>query len=191
MNYLAHAFLSLNDAEIMVGNMMGDFIKGRQYLQYEGKIRQGILLHRSIDAYTDAHPLVLQATAILKPALRLRSPIFIDILFDHFLANDLRYFEDASLQQFTENVYRHLDHYQEHFNDSMRQLFTHMSNYNWLYNYRLLEGLQRSILGICRRYPVLGSGELAVDTVFQHLDELQPIYHDFFPELQQHVHDQV
>lgn len=187
MNYLAHAFLSLNDAEIMVGNLMGDFIKGKQYLQYEGKIRQGMLLHRRIDFYTDTHPVVLEATALLKPELRLRSAIFLDILFDHFLANDARYFDHDSLKQFTGDVYAHLDHYREHFNEPMRNLFAHMATHNWLYHYRMLEGLERSIRGICRRYPILGSGDVAMGAVLQHYDALNTLYRQFFPELHQHV----
>ncbi len=34
MNYLAHAYLSFNDPEILVGNMISDFVKGKKKFDY-------------------------------------------------------------------------------------------------------------------------------------------------------------
>ncbi len=187
MNYLAHAFLSLNDAEIQVGNMMGDFIKGNKFFLYPEKIKQGILLHRKIDHFTDRHRLVHEAVNYFKPSFRLSGGIFVDILFDHFLANDLRYFTEDQLQAFTSAVYANLQSNHSLFDEKMKQLFGYMSMYDWLYNYRHQEGLTRSILGMCKRFPVLGDGQTALSVIDNNYSELRTLYAGFFPALHDFV----
>jgi acyl carrier protein phosphodiesterase len=66
MNFLAHAYLSFDRKEILVGNMISDFVKGKAQYDFIEGIQDGIKLHRSIDAYTDAHPLIAEAKAILR-----------------------------------------------------------------------------------------------------------------------------
>ena len=58
MNFLAHAYLSFGQEEILVGNLVADFIKGKELRQFSEDIQIGILLHREIDSFTDTHPLV-------------------------------------------------------------------------------------------------------------------------------------
>ena len=58
MNFLAHAVLSFERPEIMVGNFIADFVKGNAYLEYPQSVRNGIMLHREIDKFTDQHPQV-------------------------------------------------------------------------------------------------------------------------------------
>ena len=56
MNFLAHAFLSGDDEEILIGNFVADAIKGKSVKTYSEGIQKGIELHRSIDTFTDKHP---------------------------------------------------------------------------------------------------------------------------------------
>ena len=53
MNYLAHAYLSFGDPDILAGNMISDFVKGKKKYEYPDRIQMGITLHRKIDEYTD------------------------------------------------------------------------------------------------------------------------------------------
>ena len=55
MNYLAHAYLSFNEPEILVGNMISDFVKGKKKFDYSPGVQKGIALHRAIDNFTDYH----------------------------------------------------------------------------------------------------------------------------------------
>ncbi len=88
MNYLAHAYLSFSRPDLLVGNMISDFVKGRQKLNYSTGIQQGIVLHRQIDHFTDTHPATHDAKQYFKPAVGLYAGAFIDIVYDHFLALD-------------------------------------------------------------------------------------------------------
>ena len=44
MNFLAHVFLSENDFELALGNLIADQIKGKGLDQFSKKIKTGILL---------------------------------------------------------------------------------------------------------------------------------------------------
>ena len=82
MNYLAHTFLSGTDDEIIVGNFIGDYVKGRDYNLYSPAVKKGILLHRRIDSYTDKHKIVHQSMSYFAPRYHKYAGIIIDILYD-------------------------------------------------------------------------------------------------------------
>ena len=88
MNFLAHIYLSGTDEKILVGNFMGDYVKGRDYLKYPEDIRKGLLLHRQIDFYTDNHPIVKNSKKRIESVYRKYSGIIIDIFYDYFLATN-------------------------------------------------------------------------------------------------------
>src|SRR5689334_2451375 len=110
MNYLAHAFLSFGDTEILVGNMIADHIKGKLALEkYPERIRKGVMLHRKIDEFTDQHPATQRAKVWFRGDYGLYSGAVMDTLYDHFLANDPKHFiSEPALLAFTENVYQQL-----------------------------------------------------------------------------------
>lgn len=54
MNYLGHLFLAGKDEHSIVGNYLGDFIKGNLETHNINKeIKPGIHMHRKIDALAD------------------------------------------------------------------------------------------------------------------------------------------
>ena len=71
MNYLAHAYLSFNKPEILIGNLISDFVKGKKKFDYSTGIQKGIALHRAIDQFTDDHAITQSAKLFFKPAYRL------------------------------------------------------------------------------------------------------------------------
>ena len=100
MNYLAHLFLSGTDEKIMVGNFIGDYIKGRDWNKYPENIRKGILMHRQIDTFTDAHPKFREAKSMFRSEFGLYSGIVIDFLYDHFLARNWNEYSEITLRTF-------------------------------------------------------------------------------------------
>ncbi len=105
MNFLAHIFLSGNEEPVIIGNFIADGIKGKYYLEYPKKIQIGILLHREIDTFTDAHPLVRQSTKKLHENYGHYSGIIVDILYDHFLAKNWHMYSDVPLAKYVEDFY--------------------------------------------------------------------------------------
>jgi acyl carrier protein phosphodiesterase len=95
MNYLAHAYLSFEITDITVGNMISDFVKGKQKFDYPFAIQQGITLHRAIDSFTDSHAVTRQAKSFFRESYGLYAGPLVDVVYDHFLANDTLRFPET------------------------------------------------------------------------------------------------
>ena len=151
MNYLAHAYLSFNHEEILVGNMISDFVKGKKKFDYSSGIQKGIALHRAIDAFTDTHKATHAAKQCFRPAVGLYAGAFLDVVYDHFLANDRNEFaDDKALLLFTQNTYSSLEKNAAVFPDRFQAMFPHMKQHNWLYNYQFNFGMEKSFGGLAR-----------------------------------------
>jgi acyl carrier protein phosphodiesterase len=187
MNYLAHAYLSFNEPAVLAGNLISDFVKGKQVLQFPEEVRKGIVLHRAIDAFTDDHAATREAKKIFKPYYRLYSAAFIDVSFDHFLANDFHQFTDDSLSRFSQEVYTSMDAYLHVFPERFKVMYPYMKQQNWLYNYRNRLGIERSFAGLVRRAAYLTDSDTAFKLFEDNYDALQVYYADFFPSLHQHA----
>jgi acyl carrier protein phosphodiesterase len=190
MNFLAHAYLSFDDKEILVGNMISDFVKGKAQYDFIPGIRKGIVLHRLIDDYTDTHVATKQAKEIFRPHYRLFSAAIIDILYDHYLANDSHHFEKDYLDEFSKNVYQTLAEYTAHLPPRFLLAFTYMQSENWLKNYKEKEGIEKSIRGLVRRSSFLQDSETACLLFRQHYEELRECYNLFFEDVKYYANEQ-
>ena len=105
MNYLAHLYLSGKSEKLLVGNFIGDYVKGNRYLQYHDEIARGIILHRHIDSFTDHHPNHLEAKRFFKDDFGHYAGIIVDFVYDHFLANNWPDYSDITLRWFAKHVH--------------------------------------------------------------------------------------
>jgi acyl carrier protein phosphodiesterase len=184
MNYLAHAFLSFNEPEILVGNMISDFVKGRKKFDFNDNIRKGIDLHRAIDTFTDYHEATQIAKLIFRPAYRLYAGAFIDIAYDHYLANDINQFENKeTLMKFSTACYAQLQNYKQLLPAPFSMMFPYMQKHNWLFNYRYREGIQNSFEGLVRRAQYMSDSKTAFILFERHYEEIKSCYNNFFPSL--------
>jgi acyl carrier protein phosphodiesterase len=186
MNYLAHALLSFDDEFLLTGNMISDFVKGKKKFDYPVSIQKGIELHRAIDQFTDFHPVTAKAKKLFSNDYRLYSGPFVDIVFDHFLALDEdQFLESKGLENFTENTYRLLVKNTIHFPGNFEKIFPFMQSQNWLYGYRLKEGIRRSFGGLVHRASYLHESEIAFRIFNENYEQLAMLYAEFFPQLKE------
>jgi acyl carrier protein phosphodiesterase len=190
MNYLAHAYLSFNDPEILVGNMISDFVKGRKKFDYPAGIQAGIMLHRIVDTYTDDHPATKEAKEFFRPHYRLYSGAFIDVVYDHFLAIDPAEFTESSLLSFSQQVYQSLEQHQQWFPERFAGMFTYMRSQNWLYNYRTLWGTEKSFGGVVNRSAYMTESHTASRLFEQHYQPLQQCYRHFWDDARPYIFKQ-
>lgn len=87
MNYLAHLHIADHCQSSLLGNLLGDFVKGDPDSQYGAPIASGIRLHRLVDAYTDSHPVMQHAKQCFSSDTRRFAPIALDMFWDHCLAS--------------------------------------------------------------------------------------------------------
>ena len=185
MNFLAHAYLSFNNPEILVGNMISDFVKGSARLRFSGKIPDGIMLHRNIDEYTDNHYATRQAKEIFRPHYRLYSGAIVDVLYDHFLANDPSSFNTDSLELFTQQSYNTIELYSTQLPLRFLNMFSYMRTENWLFHYHTKNGIRNSLQGLVRRAAYLSESHTAFQLFVDHYDVLQGCFNNFFPDVKQ------
>ena len=184
MNYLAHAYLSFNQPEILAGNMISDFVKGKTKFNYPPGIQNGISLHRAIDEFTDTHPATKKAAGFFRPAYRLYSGAFVDVVYDHFLALDTNEFKDPEvLQNFTEHVYNILEEKIPLLPLRFQNTFPHMKQHNWLFNYQYRAGIEKSFGGLVYRAAYINESATAFAIFNKNYDELKDCYAIFFPAL--------
>jgi acyl carrier protein phosphodiesterase len=184
MNLLAHAYLSFNNPPVLVGNMISDYVKGKKQFLYDPAIQKGIQLHRIIDEFTDHHPATQEAKFFFRADYRLYAGAFVDVVYDHFLANDSNQFpEGADLNLFAHNTYESLEKYKHHMPEPFARMLPYMQSQNWLYNYRYVQGIERSFEGLVRRAAYLNESAVAFKIFEQEYDSLKQCYHIFFPDL--------
>ncbi len=185
MNFLAHAFLSGNNKEVMVGNFIGDFVKGSQYKNYAENIKNGVLLHRAIDEYTDAHPIVLQSKDKLRSKYRHYSGVIIDMVYDHLLAANWLKYHAQDLLPFTIECYTVLDSYRNILPDRFNLMFQLMKQDNWLFFYTKLEGIHKALSGMAKRTKCDSKMEMAIDDIKAYYPSFKKEFQQFMPEVVQ------
>ena len=191
MNYLAHAYLSFDEPDILLGNMISDFIKGKSQFNYPGPVQRGIKLHRLIDAFTDTHPATQEIKLFFRPAYRLYAGAFADIVYDHFLANDRDEFGNpGNLSDFAARTYRLLEIKSPQFPPAFQRMFPFMKQQDWLSNYRLKEGIRNSFTGLQRRAMYIPETNTAFEIFNNQYAAIQDYYNLFFPDVKKFAREQ-
>lgn len=167
--------------------MANDFVKGKQQFTYSTGFQKGFVLHRAIDAFTDAHPATKELKAFFAPQYRLYAGAFADVVYDHFLACDTTIFPTAEdLGQFAAATYHTLEQFRGALPDGFARMLPYMRQQNWLYHYRFTSGIEQSFNGLVRRAAYLSESAIAYRLFLQHYTAMEQCYAAFFPELKKH-----
>ena len=207
MNHLAHFFLSGNNEDIMVGNFIADFISNKEVDDYTEGVRQGIKLHREIDAFTDTHPTVKLSTKRLHPFHHKYSPVIVDIYYDYLLGkNWARFtegvavtesggwqqespFEGISLRIYINNIYKLLKLRKMDLPIKLQARIDHMIADDWLMKYTTFEGLNEAFNRIEKYAAFPGNFGNAAWHLEMYLEDFDKEFIEFFPELMHHVRE--
>lgn len=188
MNYLAHIFLSGNDARLQVGNFIGDFVKGSKLNNYPSRIRDGIRFHRDIDHFTDSHEVVRDTVAFLRPVFGRYSAIVVDMYFDYFLALNFHiYSPQKSLRSFSFRFYVSVLLRYHHLPKQVKGFIFHFVLTNRLTAYSTTKGLKDSLEIMARHKVSALEPDKIIDFLLINHDELQKRFHLFFPDIMEFV----
>lgn len=184
MNFLAHLYLSGDNHKIMVGNFIGDFVKGRNSLeQFDPEIVRGIELHRAIDEFTDSHPIVTVSKNRLRPKYRHYSGVIVDVFYDHFLARNWDTYHQELLPDFADKAYGVIQSHEPILPNEVKFMMPYMIKGNWLVNYAKTEGIHRALSGMARRTPYESKMDEAVVDLKLNYGEFHNEFSEFFPHL--------
>ncbi|MFN7929471.1 MAG: ACP phosphodiesterase [Blastocatellia bacterium] len=183
MNYLAHAFLAGDSPQALVGALLGDFVKGAAKNNYAPLIQRNIELHRRIDAYTDAHPIVRAAKPLIASERRRFAGILLDIFYDHYLAKHWARFSPVALPTFTQQVYAALHAHHALLPERLQKMLPYMQSEDWLASYAQIAWIEVTLARVARRLRpgnALASGSAELQ---QHYTRFETDFLTFFPDL--------
>ncbi len=187
MNYLAHMYLAGDSEESIVGNMLGDFVKGRIGDEFPPGVAEGIRTHRKVDAFTDSHEMVVRSKRLVSQERRRFSGIIVDLAFDHILAVNWGDYSALALEDFVEKTYGVLAANTDLMPPRSRKMLEVMIEEDWLGSYRELEGIGRALDRIAIRLErKFGRGSSlagAAEEAARNYGALEENFRAFFPEL--------
>jgi acyl carrier protein phosphodiesterase len=187
MNYLVHFLLAGDDDELRLGNLLGDFVKGRvERLADRGfteRLRTGIQMHRTIDAFSDRHPAVHRSKQILAPEYGRLSGVIVDVFYDHVLARRWLEHHPRPLSEYTQDVYRTLRGNLHRMPPAVHPLIGAMTRGDWLQRYASQSGIELALQGMAARRPVAAKIATAGRLLGDHFDRFSADFDEFLPDL--------
>ncbi|QJW90029.1 DUF479 domain-containing protein [Spirosoma taeanense] len=190
MNLLAHAYLSNRQDGLIVGNFMGDFIKGDPtHPRHELTPVEimGVRLHRAIDTFTDAHAEVAAARTLLYPRCHKYAGVAVDVFFDHFLAIRFGELTGDSLAGFTRFFYETLQRHTDRLPVPARRMLSAMVQYDWVTHYQTTDGIDRSLKGLSRRTTFASGLDSAIVDFERYYFQIGNHFDYFWPQLAAHA----
>jgi len=183
MNFLAHIYLSGDNDLMKIGNFMADGIHGKHFDTFPMEIQKGIILHRAIDTFTDAHPIFRQSTKRLHANYHHYSGIIVDIFYDHFLAKNWSNYSDEKLDDYTERFYQSLKDNYDDLTPKTQKMMPYMIDHNWLLSYQNIEGIERILAKMDTRMKYESNMRFSVAELRTFYSEFEQEFSVFFEDL--------
>jgi acyl carrier protein phosphodiesterase len=187
LNFLAHIYLSGDSREILIGNFIGDYVKGKNITGYPEEVKQGILLHRKIDSFTDGHFITRSSKKIIAEKYGLYAGIVVDIFYDHFLSANWRQYSEIPLREYIHERYSMLDSGFSIFPAGVKNWFPYFIKSNWLETYNNFNGLNMVFKRMSYRTSLPDHADYAVSQLKHNYDYLKKNFFDFFTEMREMV----
>jgi acyl carrier protein phosphodiesterase len=188
MNFLVHLFLSGNDNDLLVGNLLGDFVKGRLEGRYPVRIEQGIELHRRIDSFSGRNRHFILSKRRLDPSFGHYRGVLVDLFYDHFLAKNWAEHSEIPFPRFLSDTRLIMEEYRHYLPEQLQALIPFIFS-DLLPSYLEIDGISSALGRMSKRIKRrnrLGEGG---EELKRHYLALHGDFHIFFPELREFVKD--
>jgi acyl carrier protein phosphodiesterase len=186
MNFLAHIYLSGDSDLIKIGNFMADGVRGNRHLELHSEIQKGIILHRTIDTYTDAHPIFRQSTKRLHANYHHFSGVIVDVFYDHFLAKNWNLYSDEKLEDYVDNFYNSLNTNHDLLTEKAQMMKPYMIQQNWLLSYKTIDGIEKILSQMDNRIKRESNMRFSVQELRLFYKEFEDDFTIFFNDLRVH-----
>lgn len=191
MNFLAHIYLSGDNDLMKIGNFMADGIRGKNFDAFPMEIQKGIILHRAIDTFTDAHPIFRQSTKRLHANYHHYSGIIVDIFYDHFLAKNWSNYSNEKLDHFTKRFYQSLADNYDLLTLKTQKMMPYMIDHNWLLSYQSIEGIENVLVKMDTRMKRESNMRFSVAELRTFYADFEHEFTHFFEELMAHSNQKI
>lgn len=183
MNHLAHALVSGTDEDIVLGSMLGDFVRGRIDTTLPIGVQQGIALHRAVDGFTDRHPIVVAARGLFQPPYRRYAGIILDVWLDHLLARDFARWSQQPLYDYSVALRATLQRNADSLPPALIRFLRYMQANDLPLSYRDEARIAKVLTGIGTRLTRANPLAQSMEEIERLKPELQIAFDTFFPEL--------
>lgn len=181
-------YLSGDDEELLVGNFMGDFVKGPLDNSYPSRIRQGLLLHRKIDAFAQRDATFQTSRLRLPAEYGLYRGVLIDLFYDHFLATEWDSRSATPFADYLASTRRIIDQHLPIMPPHLQEIVPLIFN-DFLPSYQTIPGIESALRRMSRRRQrenPLAAGGAELSRYYQ---ELRSDFALFLPDAQRFVAD--
>ena len=151
MNYLAHALLAGQSPALVVGGVIGDFIKGPLPGLLPPDLARGVALHRAIDTFAETNPAFCASRNRVSPERRRYAGVLVDIFYDHLLARDWEQIHHLPLSDYSASVYTTIAGRLNDISTSAHFALQLMANEDWLSSYAGIDGISDVLARMSRR----------------------------------------
>ena len=182
MNFLVHMLLSGADEQLLVGNFMGDFVKGRLGDRFPEGIRRGVELHRRIDTFASQNRLFSCSRQRISPDYGLYRGVLVDLFYDHLLAAEWDQWSDEPFDRFLTRARRAAERQRSFIPAEMQRVLPVIFD-ELLPSYRSIEGIAAALGRMSRRISrpnPLNGGEAELVC---HREGFAADFRQFMPEL--------
>jgi len=183
MNYLAHCYLSCSDEDLLLGNLITDFLNKSEESNYSGRVLEGIQLHREIDTYTDKHPASLELRALLRKRHGKYAPVVVDLIWDFMLCQHWKDYSGSDLDSYAAPIYEMIQKRKEELPRRFKSKLESMITANFLLSYRNEDTMRSSLQWMDRRVNFPSDFEGAILDVRENLDLITQLFKTFFADL--------
>jgi acyl carrier protein phosphodiesterase len=183
MNFLAHTYLSGCNDEIIVGNFMGDYVKGKNYVHLPELVRKGILIHRDIDTFTDAHIITRRSRQRLVERYHKYAGVIVDIFYDHFLASTWDQYCGMPLKEYVDRTYDVLKRNYKSLPQGIKVWFPTFLENNWMLAYQYVEGIELVLDRMSANTSLPDHTNFAIEQLRGQYEEFQKDFQEFFPTI--------
>jgi acyl carrier protein phosphodiesterase len=187
LNYLAHIYLSGTNEEILVGNFIGDYVKGFELGRFNELVRKGIMLHRHIDSFTDTNIIVKRSKTRILEKYHKYAGIIVDILYDHFLVTNWPSYSSVPIDEFVHNVHSTLTRHVEMLPEGVKLFLPSFINNNWIQKYSTIEGIEDVLHKMSARTTLPEETDYAIRVLREEYYKFDSEFSAFFPALINYV----
>ena len=189
MNFLAHTYLSGCNEEIIVGNFMGDYVKGRNYVLFPEQVKKGILIHRDIDTFTDMHMITRRSKLMVAPKYSKYAGIIIDIFYDHFLASLWDDYSTLPLSEYVNRTYDLLKRNYQVLPDAIKNWFPTFLENNWMMAYTTVDGIELVLERMSANTSLPNHAAYAVEVLSDQYAVFRNDFLQFFPQMVEFIEE--
>ena len=166
-----------------MGNFMGDYVKGRKYMNFPEEVKRGILIHRDIDTFTDMHLITRRSKLMVATRYHKYAGIVIDIFYDHILASLWDRYSDLPLNEYVNRTYDLLKRNYKVLPGAIKMWFPTFLENNWMMAYTTTEGIELVLERMSENTSLPNHAAYAVEELSKQYDVFREDFLDFFPQI--------